>query len=176
MGLSRLLRGLSCCWLLCVRGPCMLWLEAPGSSTIQSQGQSQKPGGVLGSSLITSTKLGLVILAREQHQETEDLGLSLGSVQCQLYRWTLNLHCCWNHILAVKSHLFFAELLLEGFAHAFHGNSRPLTPLSPKPTVGHPPTPPLYGGETEAWSKSCSQDHMPVPQKLDESGKLRFST
>ena len=85
MGLSRLLRGLSCCWLLCVRGPCMLWLEAPGSSTIQSQGQSQKPGGVLGSSLITSTKLVLVILARQQHQETEDLALSLGSAQCQLY-------------------------------------------------------------------------------------------
>lgn len=60
MGLSHLLRGLSCCQLLCVRGLCMLWLEAPGSSTIQSQGQSQKPGGVLGSSFndINKTRSG----------------------------------------------------------------------------------------------------------------------
>lgn len=57
MGLSHPLRGLSCCQLLCVRG---LWLEAPGSFKIQSQGQSQKPGGVLGSSFndISKTQSG----------------------------------------------------------------------------------------------------------------------
>ena len=49
--------------------------------------------------------------------------------------------------MAVRSHLFFAELLLEGFGRDFSGTSRPSTSLSPKPTVDHPPTPHFTEGK-----------------------------
>lgn len=49
--------------------------------------------------------------------------------------------------MAVRSHLCFAELLLEGCGRDFRGTSRPSTPLSPKPTVDHPPTPHFTEGK-----------------------------